>query len=1216
MPSNEGLYLDLKVENLSLLGLIDTGSTVSIIHTEKFDLLPMSIRETVSPTRCVLRMADGGPVGCKGTTFLPLSIGGKVYNQQVLIADIEAPFVVGYDFLYDKQCSLDISKGQLLFPDQTIDCKLESEMPRVFKIALSETVEIPANSEMITSGIFSENTPHFSTAMVDEYTNKLAEKGIFVAKSVIDTYNQVIPLRLLNLNDFPTKLYKNETAALCDQVAIHSDSEQGGCENEIHEQIRTVTAESIDTVTLPEHLQQMYEASIKNLTQDEAKLIKALLLKHASVFSKSRSDLGFCDIIPHRINTGLAPPIRIPPRRAPMTMKNAVDEEVQRLIDNNLVVKSKSPWAFPLVPIKKKDGSIRICVDYRKLNEVTLHDSYPLPKIQECLDALQGAKWFSTIDATSGFFQVQNHPDDMDKTAFVCDKGLFAFRVLPMGLRNSPATYQRLMVHIMSPLLYETCLVYLDDCIVYSRTFEEHIQRLDEVLTRMGKSNLKCLPKKCQLFSQEVQFLGHRVSSEGVATCEDKVKAVKEWPVPRNIKELKSFLGLASYYRRFIKSFSTISAPLNKLTQKKQTFQWTAEAQDAFDILKDTLTKAPILGFPNTTDQYWLDCDASSFGISGVLSQIQDGTERVIAYFSKTLNRAQRQYCVTRRELLAIVESVKHFHQYLYGVEFIVRTDHGSITWLRNFKNPSAILARWLEVLNTYSFEIRFRSGIQHKNADALSRRPCTSCAYCDRREQEDNEYEMKCNNVTVIQTPIQDSIKQRETTPRSTENVSDCEENPSSAESQGSSGLPSNLKEPLDDGASLPRKEKVKDESLVAMNTCPFELETECDFNVPVRAVHCLDGNCEPACEYDQDFVKWKEVQVLDPVLSIIYDWVENNLRPKWEEISGTDEKTKTYWAQWSRLLLHKGVLCRRYLDVNTDTHFLQILVPCDSREEVLMQLHDHLTAGHLGTTKTIDKVKKRFYWYKYKEFIENWVQKCPQCQARRLPKLRPKAPMSQNRVGVPMERVCLDLLGPFPESRNRNKYVLSIVDQFTRWVELFPIKNMEAITIAKVFVNEFVSRYGLSRQILTDQGRQFESMLFKEICVLMDIDKKRNTSFHPQTNGIQERFNRTIEDMLSKFVSANQRDWDEYLPLLLLAYRSSVHESTKQTPYMMFFGRHALLPVDLLCCPPCNETKMTSNEYVLELQERLHKVHSIARTEMNKASAVKRKPMIIGYM
>lgn len=262
MLPNKGLYLDVTVENLTFPGLIDTASTVSIIHTKKFDLLPMSIRENVSPTKCVLQMADGGPVGCKGTTFLPLSIGSKVYQQQVLIADIEAFFVIGYDFLYDKQCSLDISKGQLLFQNQTIDCKLESEMQRVFKIALGETIEIPANSEMITSGIFSENTPHFSTAMVEEYTNKLAEKGIFVAKSVIDTYNKVVPLHLLNKNDFPTKLYKKKTVAVCDQVTVQSGSEQGSCEDELHKQIPTVMIESSDAITLPEHLQEMYEASI------------------------------------------------------------------------------------------------------------------------------------------------------------------------------------------------------------------------------------------------------------------------------------------------------------------------------------------------------------------------------------------------------------------------------------------------------------------------------------------------------------------------------------------------------------------------------------------------------------------------------------------------------------------------------------------------------------------------------------------------------------------------------------------------------------------------------------------------------------------------------------------------------------------------------------------------------------------------------------------
>ncbi|MCW4335043.1 MAG: RNase H-like domain-containing protein [Candidatus Thiodiazotropha endolucinida] len=867
-----------------------------------------------------------------------------------------------------------------------------------------------------------------------------------------------------------------------------------------------------------------------------------------------------------------------------------------------------------MVPIRKKDNSIRICVDYRKLNEVTLPDSYPLPRIRDCLDALEGAKWFSTLDCTSGFFQVQNHPSDMDKTAFVCSKGLFAFRVMPMGLVNSPATYQRLMEHIMSGLQYEKCLIYLDDCIVYSKTFDEHITRLDEVFTRINKANLKFTPKKCHIFKDEVKFLGHIVSQKGIATCEEKVTAVKEWPVPTCLKEVRSFLGLASYYRRYIQSFSTISAPLNKLSQKGETFLWTSECQNAFEKLKEALVSAPILGYPNIDDQFFLDCDASSVGIGAVLSQFQNGQERVIAYFSKTLNRAQRQYCVTRRELLAIVEAVKHFHQYLYGVSFIVRTDHGAISWLRNFRNPSGILARWLEVLSSYRFEIKFRAGSRNLNADGLSRRPCSSCVHCEKREQEERDEQLKSRltSTSVVDTKIRNRemlcLGTGEITPKRTEEVKECEDI-SSVDRQDGSGINSTKSDPFDRGAPMPARKFVKDRDLVATNSFPFEMDNECVSSVYVRDIHCSDGNMMTSWENETDFVKWKEAQVQDPILSIVYNWMDTNQRPNWEDISRTDDETKTYWAQWSRLVLHKSVLCRKYFDVKTDTHFLQILVPSSLRDEVLTQLHDNVTAGHLGTTKTMEKVQKRFYWCKYKEFIENWCNKCSSCQSRRLPKLRPLAPMKQCQVGVPFERVCLDLLGPFPESKNKNKYVLSICDQFTRWVELYPLKNMEAVTIANIFINEFVSRFGLCRQLLTDQGRQFESILFKEICDLLDIDKKRCTSFHPQTNGIQERFNRTIEDMLSKYVSANQKDWDDYLPLLLLAYRSSVHESTKQTPYMMMFGRHALLPIDLLCCPPTTETKTTSHGYVLGLQERLQKVHNLARSEMTKASDRQKK-------
>ena len=790
------------------------------------------------------------------------------------------------------------------------------------------------------------------------------------------------------------------------------------------------------------------------------------------------------------------------------------------------MVKSKSAWAFPLVPVKKKDGSIRICIDYRKLNEVTLPDSYPLPRVQDCLDALQGSCWFSTLDCTQGYFQLQTHPDDMSKTAFVCEKGLFAFKVLPMGLINSGATYQRTIEQIMAPIQYETCLIYLDDIIVYSKTFEEHIQRLDEVFTRIGRANLRFSPKKCFVTQREVTFLGHRVSPLGVAMCEDKVQAVQNWPIPTCVKDLRAFLGLASYYRKFIQSFSSIAAPLKKLTEKGVNFRWSGDCQKAFDTLKSALVSAPILGYINSHDVLYLDCDASSFGIGAVLSQLQNGQERVIAYFSKSMTKVQRQYCVTRRELLSIFEAVKNFHMYLYGVSFIVRTDHGALSWLMKFKNPSGQLARWLEVLSTYRFVIQHRAGVKHGNCEALSRvnRPCTSCVHCERREEEEREANLKdsetcqCSNLNEANQSNHENNGQREIIQKSSQEYEGMEK-VSIVESKEKGGSASK-RDPTEwelqkhtDTESIRRlgylhgglpSQDVKSEDSTAENSNSSKCEKDQVHSEYVRDIHCSTGNSTDSsdeCIPDQENLR--QAQVLDPGMSVLYKGMEQNKRPTWDEISHTNDEIKTYWAQWSRIVLHNGVLCRKYFNTKTDTYSLQIILPKGLREKVLTQLHDHVTAGHLGSMKTIEKVKQRFYWYNYREFIENWCKSCIQCQSRSLPKLRPREPMKQGRVGTPLQTVSLDLLGPFPETnKNHYKYIMSVCDHFTRWIELYPIKNMDALTVAKVFVEEFVSRHALCRQILTDQGAQFESKLFKEICRLLDIDKKRSTSFHPQTN------------------------------------------------------------------------------------------------------------------
>ena len=393
MRKNDGLYVKVGIGNLFAHGLVDTGSTVTILHTRKFQSLPEEQQQKIQATPYTLKMADGGPVPCLGAVNLPIQVGDKVYLQYVLITEIEAPFVLGYDFLYKNNCLLDIRQGTLNFEDQVVQCVPESKMPSVFKISQRETIEIPAYSEIITYGTFKENQPHFSTAVLEQYDQKMSTNGILLAKTVVDTNLPTVPLCFVNLTSFPTKLYKAQTAAICDEVPVEVVSAHQKPEDN-EKSLFTTKIQETEDMPLPEHLQQMYNSSTKDLSNEQAKQVKILLLKHTNVFSKSKSDLGNCGIIPHRINTGLAPPIRLLQRGVPIVMRDAVNAEVQRLIDTDLVEKSKSMWAFPLVPVKKKDGSIRICIVYRKLNEVTLPDSYPLPRVQDCLDGLQGSSWF------------------------------------------------------------------------------------------------------------------------------------------------------------------------------------------------------------------------------------------------------------------------------------------------------------------------------------------------------------------------------------------------------------------------------------------------------------------------------------------------------------------------------------------------------------------------------------------------------------------------------------------------------------------------------------------------------------------------------------------------------------------------------------------------------------------------------------------------------
>ena len=394
------------------------------------------------------------------------------------------------------------------------------------------------------------------------------------------------------------------------------------------------------------------------------------------------------------------------------------------MLDRNIIAKSHSPWSSPIILVQKKDGSLRFCVDYRKVNEVTRKDAYPLPRIDDTLDTVAGSLWFTTLDLMSAYWQVEVEEKDRDKTAFCTREGLFHFNVMPFGLCNAPATFQRLMDMLLAGLLWESCLVYIDDVIIMGKDVQSHLNNMAAVFSRLRDAGLKVKPSKCEFFKKEVKFMGHVVSNHGISTDPLKTDKIAQWPTPINQQQLQQFLGLASYYRRFVRGFAAICRLLYQLTEKNAPFRWTSECDNAFCELKQLLTSAPVLSYPDFSKPFILDTDASNVGIGAVLSQNHNGREHVVAYASKFLTKAERNYSVTCRELLAIVTFTNHFRQYLLGCEFVLRTDHHSLSWLRNFKNPDGQLARWLERLAEYNFRIEHRAGCKHNNADSLSRYP------------------------------------------------------------------------------------------------------------------------------------------------------------------------------------------------------------------------------------------------------------------------------------------------------------------------------------------------------------------------------------------------------------------------------------------------------------------------------------------------------------
>jgi hypothetical protein len=743
------------VNGLTVNALLDSGSCVSTI-TEGFLREHLSSVEIKPLEHFVhIECADGESLPYRGYIEVFLKTVGLSPDQEspclfLVVPDSQyngtVPVLLGTNYLEPvmSNCREDVGPNflqaskihtswYLAFRSMVLQAKeLSRNNDRLGIVKSCETsrVVIPPNTTTTIKGSIHKGLPYRDTCVMIQPTSKSAlPLGLEIAPAIFRFEHQRDRLHQVQVQ---VSNLSNQTVVVSPRAVL--------CE------IQPVTIEKIAPLNLEHvdmeersHLLDKVEMSAK-ITEEQKKQGEQLLEKYSDIFSTGDLDIGHSTEVKHRIELTDPIPFKQRHRRIPPAMFMEVKEHLQQLLACGIIRRSHSPWASNVVLVRKKNGSLRMAIDFRCLNKRTVKDSYSLPRVEEILDRLSGSKFFTVLDMKSGYHQIEMDEDHKQRTAFtVGPLGFYEFNRLPFGLVNAPATYQRQMEHMLDDLHLEICMIYLDDLIVFSDSFEEQLSRLERIFHRLRESGLKLAPSKCSFFQEKVKFVGHIVSEDGIQTDPEKVEKIVNWPTPKNPEEIRQFLGFAGYYRKFVHNFSKISRPLTELlppTHKKKgrhrkdighrvTWTWGSQQEAAFQQLKEALSSPPILGYADYALPFEVHTDASARGLGAVLYQEQDGQKRVIAYASRGLNKAERNYPAHKLEFLALKWAVtEKFYDYLYGHNFTVLTDNNPLTYVLSSAKLDATGHRWLAALSTFNFDIKYRPGKNNADADVLSRLP------------------------------------------------------------------------------------------------------------------------------------------------------------------------------------------------------------------------------------------------------------------------------------------------------------------------------------------------------------------------------------------------------------------------------------------------------------------------------------------------------------
>ena len=861
-----------------------------------------------------------------------------------------------------------------------------------------------------------------------------------------------------------------------------------------------------------------------------------------------------------------AKPVRRAPYRLALTEQAELQKQLKDLLDKGFICPSHSSYASPCLFVKKKDGTFRMCCDYRALNTQTVKSQYPLPRIEDILDQLGSAKYFSKLDLAAGYHQIKMEPDSAYLTAIQTKFGLYEWKVMPFGLTNAPSTFQQCMDATLEGLIGSGVAVYLDDIIIYTETWEEHVDKVKQVFNRLLQHHFKVKLKKCEFGQTETTYLGHTLKGGQIAVQNDKVQAVSQLPVPTTIRQLRSFLGACNYYRRFIKDYAKIAKPLTQLLKKDTLYVWTEDRQSAFDFLKEALSTAPILKVPDPNSDFVVWCDASDYALGAVLAQEMGSSGRngkmlqPVAYISHTFSPAQTRYPIRDKELLAAIIPLNKWRHYLYGKHFFIYTDHKSLTNLYTQKELTGRPARWLDKFQEYDFDVCYKQGAQQFVPDMLSRYPRR---IVDGPWQDHSQPAQQAGKVTFCQ-PL--SITTRSVdVPMSREQVErrqavmnwELQGDPVATESSQPEYLPSGST----GSRTSASQRRASSQPLYQVGS---------DQPMPLAWSAIADN----ALCLDLQAANTEDEQVRDLMQMVRHGRMTS---PQYAE--------KEFGVEHQLLYVRKP---------NSDW---KIWVPREDKikRAILNQLHDAPLAGHPGVKRTVERVAREYYWPGMYNYIQQYVSTCPSCQ-RHKRDYGKKAGLLQP-IPAPTERwqaIAMDFVGPLTMSRRGNNFLLVVTDRFTHRCVLIPTTSVvSAAQTATLLIDNVIKVYGFPQVILSDRDTRFTSQIWTELMSRLGIKLKMTTAYHPQTDGQVERLNQVIATYLRHYVQSNPTGWDDMIAQAEMALNTTVTDSTGYTPFYADTGRHMQRPAQLPM-PTTAQARMRPHDLMRKVLSDLHEAHT----------------------